>query len=72
MQPIWKQVAQRAQHCLPPMRLSAVLIQLPEPELQRELQWGLQQKPHSALAQRALMQTAAARRCWQTLLGPRY
>ena len=77
MQPLWKRAAQYGQRCLPPIRLCAVQMQLPERELpkrdlQRELQRELQQEPHFALAKRALMQTAAARRYWQTLWEPRY
>ena len=80
MQPLWKRAAQYGQRCLPPMRLGAVQMQLPERELpkrdlqrvlQRELQREPQQEPHFALAERALMQTAAARRYWQTLWEPR-
>ena len=79
MQPLWKRTAHYGQRCLPPMRLDAVQMQLPERELperelqrelQRDLQRELQQEPHFALAKRALMQTAAARRYGQTLWEP--
>ena len=57
-QPLWRQLAQRVQRCLPRMGLGAVLMQQPEGEVQ--------QMPHFVQAQRALMQTAAARCYWQT------
>ena len=71
-----RQAAQYGQRCPTPKRLDAVQMQLPERELpkwvlQRDLQRELQQEPHFALAKRALMQTAAARRYWQMLWEPR-